>query len=160
MRDLSFFIILLLVVLIGILIVQVLRLRKRIDFLFRKGDENLEEILRGQFRKIKEQEERLERVWSEIEQLKRISQRSLQKVGMVRFNPFKEVGGDQSFTIAVLDAENNGFVITSHYGRELNRVYAKPISKGVSRYPLSEEEKEAIEIAIHSKEKSSFKEEK
>ncbi len=76
---------------------------------------------------------------------------SLQKVGIVRFNPFQESGGDQSFSVAVLDASNNGFVITSLYGREANRVYAKPVSKGVSSYSLSKEEQEAISKAIGPK---------
>jgi hypothetical protein len=52
-----------------------------------------------------------------------------------------------SFSLAVLDAQSNGWVVTGLYGRESYRVYAKPIKKGVSTYPLSEEEKRAIEKA-------------
>ncbi len=66
---------------------------------------------------------------------------------MVRFNPFKEIGGDQSFSIALLDSNNDGIVITSLYGREGNRVFGKPIKNGKSRYLLSGEEKKAIEQA-------------
>lgn len=84
----------------------------------------------------------------DLEDFKKESKKNLQKVGMVRFNPFKESGGDQSFCIAVLDANNNGFVITSHYGREANRVYAKPIENGTSLYSLAKEEKEVLDKAM------------
>jgi hypothetical protein len=69
---------------------------------------------------------------------------------VLRYNPFDNVGGDQSFSIALLDANNNGFVITSLYAREGTRVFAKPIKNGESEFPLSEEEKEAINRAISS----------
>ena len=74
---------------------------------------------------------------------------SIQKTGVVRFNPFSEIGGDQSFSIALLNKNNDGLVITSLYTRERNRVYAKPIIKGKSQYLLSKEEKEALEKAIN-----------
>ena len=84
-----------------------------------------------------------------LEEEAKKSRDSLQKVGMVRFNPFGEIGGDQSFCIAVLNNNNDGFVITSHYGREANRVYAKPVSQGKSQYQLSTEERRAIDEAIN-----------
>ena len=73
---------------------------------------------------------------------------SVRKIGIVRFNPFKEIGGEQSFSIALMNGDNNGFVITSHYGKESNRVYAKPIGAGKSSYSLSAEEEKAIRKAI------------
>lgn len=78
-------------------------------------------------------------------------QYAITRIAIVRFNPFKEIGGDQSFSIALLDEQHNGLVITSYYGRELNRVYAKSIENGVSKQELSREEKEAIAQAISSK---------
>jgi hypothetical protein len=90
----------------------------------------------------------LENVLNEISKLKQISEKTFQKLGVIRFNPFSEVGGDQSFCIALLDSQNNGFTITSLYTREANRVFAKPIQQGVSKYPLSDEEKKAIAEAI------------
>lgn len=89
----------------------------------------------------------LEKISKELEKLKAESKFSVQKVGMVRFNPFSGVGSDQSFSIALLDANNDGFVITSLYTREENRIYAKPLKAGHSEYLLSAEEKEAIEKA-------------
>src|SRR3990167_4221390 len=79
-----------------------------------------------------------------IEEVQQGMKKALVKVGVVRFNPFHETGGDQSFAIALLDEYNTGFVVMSHYMKDHNRVYAKPIVKGVSEYTLSEEEKAAI----------------
>ena len=77
-----------------------------------------------------------------------ISQKGLHKVGMVRYNPFKDIGGDQSFSIAFLDDENNGMIISSLYSRDGVRVYAKSIQKGeCEKHQLTKEEIMAISIA-------------
>ncbi|PIP24977.1 MAG: hypothetical protein COX34_01170 [Candidatus Nealsonbacteria bacterium CG23_combo_of_CG06-09_8_20_14_all_36_12] len=109
----------------------------------KKEPKSLKEIL-SQF---KDLEKNFEKFSEELEKIKKENTSNIQKVGIVRFNPFKEVGGDQSFSIALLDGDNSGVVITSLYAREENRVYAKPIKEGNSEYPLSEEEKEAIDKA-------------
>jgi len=111
----------------------------------KKEPGNLKEIL-SQF---KDLEMNFERLAQELENFKKESELSIQKIGIIRFNPFSNVGGDQSFSLALLDGDNNGVVITSLYSREENRVYGKPIKKGLSEYPLSEEEKEAIKQAIN-----------
>jgi hypothetical protein len=69
------------------------------------------------------------------------------RVGMVRFNPFHDTGGDQSFAIAWIDEEANGVVVSSLYRRTGTQVYAKPLSRGDSDYPLTDEEQEAIKLA-------------
>ncbi len=99
---------------------------------------------------LKKVSEKQEEISSEMEKMKKEAQKSLDRVGVVRFNPFKEIGSDQSFSIAVLDGRKDGFVLTSHYGRDSNRVYAKPIKQGESKYPLSQEEKKAIAKAIEN----------
>ena len=76
---------------------------------------------------------------------------SIQKVGLVRFNAFQNVGSDLSFALALLDRENNGIVLNGIYGSDSSNIYAKPIKNGESTYQLSEEEKEAIEIASQEK---------
>jgi len=108
--------------------------------------ESIGEILE-QFKELKKDHLALAQ---ELADFKEKSKKNLQKAGMIRFNPFGEVGGDQSFSVALLDKENNGFVITSHYARESSRVYAKPIKNGHSEYKLSEEEQRAITEAINS----------
>jgi len=109
----------------------------------KKEPENLKEIL-AQFRDL---ENNLEKLSEELGILKKENKFSIQKIGLVRFNPFKEVGGNQSFSAALLDGNDSGIVITSLYTREGNRVYGKPIKNGQSEYLLSAEEKEAIEKA-------------
>ncbi|HVY68083.1 MAG TPA: DUF4446 family protein [Patescibacteria group bacterium] len=70
-----------------------------------------------------------------------------QKLGLVRFNPFADGGGNFSFSLALLDAHNNGVVITSMHGREQNRIYTKRIVKGKSESQLTGEEQEALQLA-------------
>lgn len=74
--------------------------------------------------------------------------KDLRRVGLVRYNPFSDAGGDQSFALALLNDHKDGIVISSLYGREMNRVYAKPVEKGGSKYQLSGEERQAIEQAM------------
>jgi hypothetical protein len=92
-------------------------------------------------------ENRLEEANTKIKELENKSINFFQKFGMVRFNPFNEIGGDQSFSIAMLDNKNTGFVLTSIFIKESARIFAKPIEKGASQYQLSEDEKQAIEQA-------------
>lgn len=103
-------------------------------------------------RRIEELEKRVQELQSDLEGYKEMMRSALTSVGIIRFNPFHEVGSDQSFSVALLDQEQNGFVLTSHYLQEANRVYAKPIKKGKSEYPLSQEEQEAIERALNKHE--------
>jgi len=104
---------------------------------------NLKEILIY----LEKLENSLKNVSQEIKKIKEKNKFSVQKVGIVRFNPFEGVGSDQSFSVALLNEENNGVVITSLYNREGNRIYGKPIKKGRSSYSLSKEELTAIEKA-------------
>jgi len=73
---------------------------------------------------------------------------NIQKIGLVRFNPFAEVGGNQSFSLALLDGESSGLVISSLHSREATRIYAKPVRRGKAiGYQLSNEEAQAIKNA-------------
>jgi hypothetical protein len=76
----------------------------------------------------------------------------IQKIGLVRFNPFSDTGGSQSFTLALLDGHDNGLVMTSLYARTGNRWYVKEVIGGKGReYELSKEEQNAIHKAQPSK---------
>lgn len=110
----------------------------------KREPENFREIL-AYFKNL---EKSFEKLSKELKSLKEESKFSIQKVGIVRFNPFSEVGGDQSFSIALLDGNNDGIVITSLYSREGNRIYGKSVKAGLSKYSLSNEEKKAINEAI------------
>jgi len=74
--------------------------------------------------------------------------KSIKNVGAVRFDSFQGAGGGQSFAIALLDENKNGVVLSSLYGRDTHRVYAKPIESRKSQYKLSDEEEEAIQKAL------------
>lgn len=73
---------------------------------------------------------------------------NVQKIGLVRFNPFNETGGDHSFSLALLDGNGNGFVMTGLHTRERTRLYIKPIRNLKSEYELSQEEQKAIKEAL------------
>ena len=112
-----------------------------------KDPQNFKEVLS----QLKILNEEFKKVSEELEKLKKDSFFNVQKIGMIRFSPFKEVGGDQSFSVALLDGNNDGIVITSLYTREDNRIYGKPIKASQSEYLLSDEEKQAIEKAKNCK---------
>lgn len=72
----------------------------------------------------------------------------MQKLGLIRFNPFNETGGDQSFCLCLLDGEGNGFLLTTLHTRDRTRVYTKPVSRGKSKFELSLEESRALSEAL------------
>ncbi len=72
---------------------------------------------------------------------------AMQKVGLVRFNPFDDGGGNFSFSLALLDLHETGVVITSMHGRQQNRIYTKTIQNGRSEIQLTDEEQQAITLA-------------
>ncbi len=91
----------------------------------------------------------LEEFEPRLETIEKISKISVQKVGFLRFNPFQDTGGDQSFLLILLDRENSGVVISSLYTREGVRIFAKQVEKGKSKHKLSEEEKSVLEETIN-----------
>ncbi len=89
------------------------------------------------------------RIAQEVERLRTLTKSSFQKSAVVRFNPFEDTGGDQSFIIALLNGSNSGVVISSLHGRNGTRVYAKQVVVGKARdHELSKEEKEVLQKAI------------
>ncbi|HDY72647.1 MAG TPA: DUF4446 family protein [bacterium] len=115
--------------------------------LFKKENEIEPKDLRQVISQFKNLKKDFKEMSIELNNLKKESKFSVQKVGVVRFNPFKNQGGNQSFSVALLDGNNDGIIITSFYNRNGNRIFGKPIKKGRSIYILSEEEKSAIEKA-------------
>lgn len=125
------------------------KIKKKNGLLFSGNKiQNLEEILLGQAKNLKTLDKDIQELYTISNQINNLSFRGLHKTGLVRFNPFKEVGGDQSFAIALLNGKNSGLVISSLYTREGTRIYAKAILAGKSeKYPLTDEEEQAIKIA-------------
>ena len=142
-------VILVLVILNAFLIFYFYKTNKKFDLLLEKGKiKSLKDILFKQIDKTKDQEEIINKIIDRVKNLENISEKTFQKIGVVRFNPFDNLGGNQSFVISLLDKQNNGFVISSLFIKDGNRVYAKAVKNGLSEHPLSDEEKEAIERAI------------
>lgn len=84
-----------------------------------------------------------------LDQLNLMSEKYVQKLGIVRFNPYNDTGGNQSFAIAFLDRKGDGLVLSSLHGRAGTRVYSKPVVKGEgTEFTLSDEEKLAIKRAM------------
>jgi len=78
----------------------------------------------------------------------KISMQSIRKVEVIRFNPFKDIGGNQSFSIAFLNGKNSGVVMSALHTKDGTRVYSKPIIQGkAEKYPLTEEEERVIKKA-------------
>lgn len=125
---------------------------KKIDELLEKGKiKDFKDIFLSQKGRNDDLEVKIEEAFLKIKNLENISEITIQKTGVVRFNPFNELGGNQSFVIALLDKKNNGFAISSLFGKDGNRVYVKAIKDGKSDYLLSNEEAKAINSAINSK---------
>ncbi len=128
---------------------KISRINKKLKALLAgKKGEDLEAIILNQNKEIKTLDKEIQELFDILNKVHNLSLKGLHKVGVIRFNPFKDVGGDQSFSIALLDGKNSGLVISSLFTREGTRVYTKPIIQGQSKkYPLTEEEKQSIKVA-------------
>jgi hypothetical protein len=109
---------------------------------------SLPQLLETHMARVGEVSSRLEQLASLHDYLEVRSRGSLQHIGLVRFNPFEDTGSDQSFAIALLDDRRDGSVISSLHGRGTTRLFAKPVDAGEARHALSEEEAQAIRIAV------------
>jgi len=124
------------------------QIRKKLKTFFNgKKASDLEGVLFEEIKRLKKAEDNIKKLLEFSKELEKITKKSIQKIGVIRFNPFKETGGDQSFVVALLDYQDNGLVISSLYTREGTRIYSKPIENGQSKYPLSKEELEALKKA-------------
>ncbi len=137
-----------------ILLAKIAKINKKNKTLFSGKDaKSLESVILAQAEELKDLDKEIQELFEISNKVNNLALQSIHKVGVIRFNPFKDIGGDQSFAIALLDGKNSGLIISSLHTREDTRVYTKPIIKGESKkYPLTEEEKQAIKIASPIKE--------
>lgn len=127
-----------------------------IFFIFQKFNRLTKDVPEGNLIKILDsvlaKEEKNTQIGGEI--VKRLerhieeSKVNVKKVGLVRFNPFNELGGDHSFALAMLDGLENGFILTGLHTREKTRMYIKKVKNSKSEIDLSKEEKKALDIAL------------
>lgn len=124
--------------------------QKKLEILF-SGKEavDLETVILNQGKEILAIDKEIQELFEISNKIHNLSQKSVHKVGIIRFNPFKDIGGDQSFALALLDGKDSGITISSLHTREGTRIYAKPVIKGESeKYTLTDEEKAAIKAAV------------
>jgi len=125
------------------------RLAARLQALTRGSDErSLEAILEAHLTRVHEVVRELGEVEARTAILERDLRRTFARVGLVRYNPFEDTGGNQSFALALLDAHGDGFVISSLHTRNQTRVYAKGVTGGRSDAAVSDEEAEALRQAM------------
>lgn len=84
----------------------------------------------------------------DLNNFKKVSKLDIQKVGLTKYNPFDETGGDHSFSLVLLDGNKNGIIITSLHTRERTRLYLKEVLGGNSKIELSKDESKALNLAI------------
>jgi hypothetical protein len=115
------------------------------------GKGNLVQVLEKVLKDQKESARSIKKIAGQIENIIEDGSWHIQKLGLVRFNPFKEMGGDHSFSLALLDGKDKGIIITGLHTRERTRVYVKEIEDGKSKLGLAKEEEKALKLACKSK---------
>lgn len=133
------------IILLFIMVIVLFKAVGRVESKYKRlmkgtNNKNLEEILLERLNSIDEAKEISEKALKECERLELKIKDCIQKVAIMRYKAFENVGSDLSFSIAMLDDKNDGVILTGIYGRQESTTYAKPIDKGISRYDLSEEE--------------------
>jgi len=146
-------VIIILIIILASLSKKLNELKRRYEFFMgnnRRPEYGLEEMLKSHISECRSVNEQCGKILEKMDKLEENMDFCIQKTGVIRYNPFNEAGGNLSFSIALLDAENNGAVITGLYGRTGSFTYAKPVENGLSSYKLSLEEKQAIKKAAES----------
>lgn len=136
----------LLILAVIVLLIWVARLEIKLRrFLRGKDAKNLEELINETLETVKQTDRINEEITQHLIKVEERLRRSIQHVRTIRFNPFPDQGGNQSFVTAFLDERGNGAVVSSLYSRDKVSVYAKPIVNRQSEYELSAEEKAALQ---------------
>lgn len=138
-----------LLVLVIVLFRRASRFERRFAGLTRGEDgKSLEAILDAHLDKVYAVARDVDDIGVRTAVLEHDQRRAFQRIGLVRFNPFEDTGGNQSFALTLLDHHGDGFVVSSLHARTGTRVYGKAISKGTSGTTLSAEENEALRLAL------------
>lgn len=112
--------------------------------------DNLEEVIQSITQKIKHLNTEQKNMGESIVQISDILQTAVQYVAIERFDSTADDGGNLSFSLAMLDRDHNGFIVTSMHGRQHNRIYCKQVVAGEPQQTLSQEEQSALIDAINS----------
>ena len=119
--------------------------KKDKEFMDKLGKGNsIKEDLKNYINRVEATENEIRRLSVNFKKLDKKTTKCIQKVGIVRYNAYKDTGSDLSFAVCMLDEQNNGIVFNGIYSRDMSNIYAKPIIEGESKYKLTPEEQEAI----------------
>ncbi len=136
---------------VAVLVRRTSTLERRLTGITRGEDgRSLESILGSHLERVYELNSQVTALTARAAELGRVQGFGFQKVGLVRFNPFEDTGGNQSFALALLDDHGDGFIVSSLHARAGTRIYAKAIAQGKCDTALSGEEAEALKVALAS----------
>lgn len=125
------------------------RLGRRLESITQGSDgQPLEAVLGSHLERVRQVVRDVDQVGARTAVIERDLKGSLGRVGLVRFNPFEDTGGNQSFALALLDGNGDGFVVSSLHSRNGTRIYAKAVAAGASDTALSAEESGALQQAL------------
>ncbi|MHC6181535.1 DUF4446 family protein [Clostridium sp. JNZ X4-2] len=147
------FVVAIILIIMNVIIFKSLnRLEKRYKRLMRgSNNKNLEELIIKYLDNVDNVKKGSEDIKKLYDNLSLRIKYCIQKISIIRYRAFEDVGSDLSFSIALLDEKNDGVIITGIYGRDESTTYAKPIDSGMSRYELSQEEKQVLEECINKR---------
>lgn len=141
---------LLLLITTVILLSSVSKVQKKYKKMMRgTNNKNLEEVISLNLDKIDESLMKSEKALEECKVVNESMKSCVNKIAIMRYKAFENIGSDLSFSIAILDSYNDGVILTGIYSRQDSTTYAKPIDNGISRYDLSEEELHVLNEAIN-----------
>ena len=116
-----------------------------------EGGRSLEAVLEGHLRRVGEVDATVRSIGVRTTALEAQGRKAIQRVGLVRFNPFEDTGSNQSFAMALLDEDGDGVIVSSLHTRQATRIYVRPVSGGIAERALSAEEQEALTQATSAR---------
>jgi Protein of unknown function (DUF4446) len=135
-------------VVLGLLARRLGELQRRLDAITRGEDgRSLQGVLEVHVGRVVAVGEEVERLSARTAALEASGRKAFQRIGLVRFNPFEDTGGNQSFALSLLDADDDGIVLSSLHSRSGTRIYTKSVAGGRPEAALSEEEAHALALA-------------
>ncbi|AYE34318.1 DUF4446 family protein [Clostridium septicum] len=142
------------VILLFIVVLVLMRSINKVELKYRKmmrgvNNKNLEALINSKLDEIDKAVEKSEESIKQCEITREEMKDCVNKVAIMRYKAFEDVGSDLSFSVAILDSHNDGVMLTGIYSRQESITYAKPIDKGISRYELSEEELHVLNEAMN-----------
>lgn len=140
------------VIILFIMLIISIKIISRLEDKYRKfmrgvNNKNIEELVIGYLDKIDDVKKKTEYMNELYKSMEQRLKGCYQKMSVVRYRAFEDVGSDLSFSVALLDNNDDGLILTGIFGRNESTTYAKPIDKGISRYELSEEENKVLQDA-------------